>query len=158
MMDVNGFLGRHAVNLEVTLIFPMVLVISLIGCVLGTLLTKPTEDDVLKSFYRRVRPWGFWGPVLKKVREEDPGFKPNKDFWWDAFNVVVGICWQISLVALPIYIVIRKFDSAFACFAVVAVSSAILKFTWYDRLVREEQLLAATLDEQTARAGSATTA
>jgi Na+/proline symporter len=156
--DVHGFLERHAVNLDVTLIFPTVLVISLIGCVLGTVLTKPTEDEVLKSFYRRVRPWGFWRPVLEKVREEDPGFQANRDFWWDAFNVVVGICWQVSLVALPIYMVIRKIDSALACFAVVAVTSAVLKFTWYDRLVREEQSLAATADEQAAPAGSTTTA
>jgi hypothetical protein len=148
LMNVSGFLERHSVNLGITLIFPMVLVISLIGCVLGTLLTKPTEDEVLKTFYRRVRPWGFWGPVLKKVREENPGFQPNRDFWWDAFNVIVGICWQVSLVALPIYTVIRKFDSALACFAVVAVTSVVLKFTWYERLVKEEALLARQADKQ----------
>jgi solute:Na+ symporter, SSS family len=158
LMDVYGFLQRHPVNEEVTLIFPMVLVISLIGCVLGTLLTKPTEDDVLMSFYRRVRPWGFWGPVLKKVRQEDPNFQPNRDFWRDMFNVAVGICWQVSLVALPIYIVIRKWDSAIPCFAIVAVTSIVLKFTWYDRLAKEEQMMSATTEPQAVPTGSATTA
>ncbi len=143
LTDVPGFLGRHAVNLEVTVIFPLVLVISLIGCGLGTLLTEPTDEQVLKSFYRRVRPWGFWGPVLAKVRAEDPAFQPNQDFWWDCFNVAVGICWQIALVALPVYLVIRHLRAAFACFAVVAVSSTILKFTWYNRLVAEEKRMTA---------------
>ena len=48
--------------------FPLILVISTAGCLLGTFLTKPEDDEVLKAFYRRVRPWGFWGPVLAKVQ------------------------------------------------------------------------------------------
>ncbi len=138
IFDVNGFLSRHPVNLEVAIIFPMVLAISIVGCLLGTLLTKPEDDEILKDFYRRVRPWGFWGPILAKVRAENPSFQPNKDFMRDMFNVVVGICWQISLVALPIYLVIRKFNPALIAFAVVAVTSLILKFTWYDRLREDE--------------------
>jgi solute:Na+ symporter, SSS family len=138
VFDVAGFSRAHEINQDVTLIFPIVLAISLIGCVAGTLLTKPEDDEVLIDFYRRVRPWGFWGPVLAKVRAENPTFQPNKDFWRDAFNVVVGICWQIALVALPIYLVIRKLDAAAVAFAVVAVTSIILKFTWYNRLREPE--------------------
>jgi hypothetical protein len=126
-----------------------VLLISLIGCRLGTLLTKPESDEVLMDFYRRVRPWGFWGPVLKKVLAEDPGFKRNKDFLRDMFNIVVGIVWQIALVALPLYIVIKEFQRAAITLAVVLGSSAILKFTWFDHLaVREvETDLAAAGDK-----------
>jgi len=35
--------------------------------------------------------------------QEDPSFQRNRDFWRDMFNVVVGISWQVALVALPIY-------------------------------------------------------
>jgi Na+/proline symporter len=114
--------------------FPLILGLSTAGCLLGTLLTRPEDDEVLKAFYRRVRPWGFWGPVLAKVRAEDPSFQPNPDFGRDMFNVVVGIAWQTSLVALPVYVVIRRFDVAAIALAVVLVTSAILKFTWYDHL------------------------
>jgi SSS family solute:Na+ symporter len=100
-------------------------------------LTKAEDEEVLKDFYRRVRPWGFWGPILAKVRQEDPSFQPNRDFRRDAFNVLVGICWQVALVALPICIVIRKMDSALIAAAVVVATSIVLKFTWYNRL-REE--------------------
>jgi len=159
LMDLSGFLQRHPVNSEVTLIFPIVFVVSLIGCILGTLLTKPTEDEVLKSFYRRVRPWGFWGPVLAKARVEDPSIQPNRDFWRDAFNVVIGICWQVSLVALPIYVVIQKFSSAIECLAIVIVTSITLKFTWYDHLNREEELRSAESKKETlVSAGSASQA
>ena len=135
---VQSFEAKYPVNLEVTIIFPLVLLISLIGCLLGTLLTKPESDEVLMDFYRRVRPWGFWGPVLKKVLAEDPGFKRNKDFLRDMFNIVVGIVWQIALVALPLYIVIKEFQRAAITLAVVLGSSAILKFTWFDHLAVRE--------------------
>jgi Na+/proline symporter len=137
---LQGFSKAHSVNLDVSLIFPLVLVLSLIGCLAGTLLTKPEDEAVLKDFYRRVRPWGFWGPVLKKVREEDPAFRRNTDFWRDMFNVAVGICWQISLVALPIYIVIQKFRSALIALAVIGVTALVLKFTWYDHLKELEHI------------------
>jgi heme/copper-type cytochrome/quinol oxidase subunit 4 len=105
---------------------------------LGTLLTKPEDDAVLMDFYRRVRPWGFWGPVLKKVLAEDPSFKRNKDFGRDMFNIAVGIVWQISLVALPLYIVIKEFFRAGIALAIILVTSVILKFTWYDHLNERE--------------------
>jgi heme/copper-type cytochrome/quinol oxidase subunit 4 len=90
------------------------------------------------DFYRRVRPWGFWGPILEKVLAEDPSFKRNRDFLRDMFNVAVGIVWQISLVALPIYIVIQEFQRAAITLAVILGTSAILKFNWFDHLAERE--------------------
>jgi solute:Na+ symporter, SSS family len=118
--------------------FPLILALSLVGCIAGTLLTPPEDDAVLKSFYKRVRPWGFWGPILAKVRAEDPSVRPNEDFGRDMFNILVGICWQTSLVVFPVCLVIRKFDTAFAALAVIAVTAVVLKFTWYDHLERRE--------------------
>jgi Na+/proline symporter len=135
---VKSFLAVYPVNLDVTIVFPLVLGISLVGCLLGTLLTKAEDDAMLMDFYRRVRPWGFWGPVLKKVLAEDPGFKRNKDFGRDMFNIVVGIAWQISLVALPLYIVIQEYQRAALTLAVTLCTSAILKFTWYNHLAERE--------------------
>jgi hypothetical protein len=131
---LQAYAQARSLNLSVSLGFILVFAISLIGCLAGTLLTQAEDDAVLKDFYRRVRPWGFWGPVLKKVQQEDPSFKPNPDFWRDMFNVAVGIVWQITLVVLPIYIVIQEFNRAALAFAVVAVTTVILKFTWYDHL------------------------
>jgi Na+/proline symporter len=135
---VKNLLAVYPINLDVTIVFPLVLAISLVGCLLGTLLTKAEDDAVLMDFYRRVRPWGFWGPILEKVLAEDPDFKRNKDFVRDMFNIVVGIAWQISLVALPLYIVIQEYQRAALTLAVTLCTSAILKFTWYDHLSERE--------------------
>ena len=135
---IQHLLERFTINMEVVVIFPIVVGISLIGCLFGTFLTRPEEDEVLISFYRRVRPWGFWGPVLKKVLAEDPTFKKNKDFGRDMFNVAIGIIWQVSLVALPLYIVLQEWARVGMAAASIAVTSLILKFTWYDHLVVRE--------------------
>jgi Na+/proline symporter len=135
---VQHLLATYSINMEVVIIFPVVLCISLIGCLMGTLLTNAESDEVLMDFYCRVRPWGFWGPILKKVLAEDPSFKRNKDFFRDMFNIAVGIVWQIALVALPLYIVILEFDRVAIALAVILGTSAILKFTWFDHLTERE--------------------
>ncbi|MEL6717947.1 MAG: sodium:solute symporter family protein [Bacteroidota bacterium] len=115
-------------------LFPIILVSSFLGCILGTYLTAPDDDEVLKQFYRQTRPWGFWKPIIQKVQNEDPEFIPNQDFKRDAFNVVVGIIWQMSMVVLPIYLLIREMVDFAICFMVFALTSWLLKRFWYDRL------------------------
>ena len=47
--------------------FPIIFALSLVGCLLGSYLSSPDNIDVLKSFYKNGRPWGFWTPVLLEV-------------------------------------------------------------------------------------------
>ncbi len=115
-------------------IFPAILLFSFIGCFAGTLLTKPDPEDLLKKFYKNVRPWGFWKPIHDKIVAEDPTFEGNKDFKRDAVNVVVGIVWQMSLVVLPIYLVIHNYTAMWITLSITVVSMVILKFNWYDKL------------------------
>jgi len=54
------------------------------------------------------------------------------------FNIAVGILWQIALVALPLYIVLQQYGRAGIAMGIIAGTSAILKFTWYDHLAARE--------------------
>ena len=136
---VRSMFGDRAADIMVLLghpitSFPVILIISLAGALAGTYLNKPEEDAVLMEFYRRVRPWGFWGPIRDKVMKENPAFQPNKDFFRDMFNIGVGIVWQCCFILLAMYLVTRNFRNTAVVFAVLAVTSLILKKTWYDRL------------------------
>jgi SSS family solute:Na+ symporter len=115
-------------------IFPFILGLSLIGCIIGALLTKPDEEEILKSFYKQVRPWGFWGPIREKVLQEDPAFQPNKDFKRDVFNIVIGIIWQTSLVVIPIYLIIKENIPLITAIIILVITSFILKKNWYNKL------------------------
>jgi hypothetical protein len=114
--------------------FPIIFLNSIIGCIAGTLLTKPESDEVLMKFYYNVRPWGFWKPICRKIIKIDPGFKSNKNFKRDMFNIVIGIAWQITLMATPVFLVLREYSSLTICIGILLVTSVILKFNWYDKL------------------------
>jgi len=114
--------------------FPLMLLTSVVGCVAGTLLTKPVDEDVLTSFYKNVRPWGFWGPIRAKVIAQDPNFKPNLNVGRDAFNILIGVVWQTSLVILPIYLVLQEGTPILITAVTALVTSIILKKTWFDKL------------------------
>jgi len=119
---------------EVFYVFPVILTLSVLGSIVGCLLTRPEDDSVLKAFYKQVRPWGFWGPIRDKVMQEDPGFQPNRNFKRDMFNVIVGIAWQTSMVVIPIYLIIEKRVPLISAIAILVITSLILKKNWYDRL------------------------
>jgi SSS family solute:Na+ symporter len=129
--SLSMFPIEHNFNMNA---FPVIFLISIIGCIAGTLLTKPESDETLKKFYKQVRPWGFWKPVHKMVLQDDPTFEENKDFKRDMFNVVVGIVWQTSLVAFPVLLILREWKPFFIALAIVAVTSVILKFNWWNKL------------------------
>ncbi len=115
-------------------LFPIILGVSFLGCILGTFLTPPDEEEVLKNFYRNTRPWGFWNPIIKKIQADDPDFVPNQDFRRDCFNVLVGIVWQMCLVVMPVYLLIRNTGAFLLCLAIFAVTTYLLKIYWYDKL------------------------
>jgi hypothetical protein len=114
--------------------FPFIFLNSIIGCFVATFLTKPESDEVLMKFYHNVRPWGFWKPIYEKVVKIDPGFVANKNFKRDMSNILVGIIWQITLMATPVFLVLRDFNSFMICLGVLALTSLILKFNWWDKL------------------------
>jgi Na+/proline symporter len=134
---VPGFFRQ----LHEVFVFLIILALSGLASILVCLLTQPEPDPVLKEFYRNVRPWGFWGPIYRKCRAEDPAFQKNQDCARDWFNIVVGLVWQTAMVAAPIYLVIQHWQQLWISLLVFGVTSAILKFTWYDKLGPGEMYL-----------------
>jgi Na+/proline symporter len=114
--------------------FPHLMGISLVGCILGTYLTKPTDRETLKTFYRTVRPWGFWGPIRREVEAEHPDFERNKNFKRDMVNIGVGVVWQTALVVMPIYFVLMRWTPVAISAVIVVVTMIFLKKNWYDKL------------------------
>ena len=114
--------------------FPAIFLFSVLGCFLGTLLSKPEDEAILKDFYKTVHPWGFWKPIVDKIKAEDPGFEPDTGCARHWFNVTVGIIWQVTLVALPVYIVIQNPRGIVGTLAILVATSLILKKSWFDHL------------------------
>lgn len=119
--------------------FPILLVVSFIGCIVGTFSAEPTDDQTLMNFYIRVRPWGLWKPVQDKVAKVYPEVPANKNFKRDMFNIFIGIVWQSSLTIIPMYIVIKEGMPLFSSIMVLVITTLILKKNWYDKMNKEEK-------------------
>lgn len=128
--------------------FPLLLVISGIASIIVSLLTQPEEKEVLEKFYRQVRPWGFWGPIYKSIKQREPNFERNNNFKRDATNVIVGTIWQVSLVTIPIYLIIREFGAMWISAAVLAATSIFLKKNWFDKLQSWPKDIAAEMESK----------
>ncbi|MEI6678337.1 MAG: sodium:solute symporter family protein [Mariniphaga sp.] len=114
--------------------FPIILIISSIGSIAGSLLTAPDNEEVLKKFYSTVRPWGFWNPIYEKVKAEQPDFQKNRTIKRDLLNSLVGIIWQMSMVVMPVYLVIHEYQSLVVAVCVFVITTFLLKIYWYDKL------------------------
>ena len=121
-------------HMQAIYLFPIIFIVSLIGSFLGTFLSEPTDMKTLKSFYKTVRPWGWWAPVYKELLKEESTLKKNTNFWNDMFNCAIGIVWQSSMIVMPIYFVIRDYPKGLIALSVFAITSLILKFTWLDKV------------------------
>ena len=145
--NANGFFWGMAAGTGAALLFPFIFqnalplyvwpllfLVSVIGCIAGTYTAPPTDMDVLKKFYSTVRPWGFWKPVYALVLADDPSFVPNRRFRLDMFNVVLGIIAQCCLTILPMYIVLWLKLPLLVTVLILAVIVIILKRTWWNKL------------------------
>lgn len=144
--NANGFFWGMICGIVAALIFPFIFtglplynwpllfLISLIGCVAGTYAAPPTAMETLKTFYRTVRPWGFWAPVHGQVVAEEPDFQPNQRFGLDMFNVVLGVIAQCCLTILPMYVVLWCQLPLIVTVCILVVIALILKRTWWDKL------------------------
>lgn len=120
--------------------FPLILVISLVGCIVGTYSAPPTNDDVLIKFYKKTHPWGFWKPILEKIKETEPEFEKNKAFGRDMFNVVIGVIGQTLLVVIPLYIILHENIPLIISIAMLIVCLIILKKNWWDKMKNEPNI------------------
>lgn len=144
--NANGFFWGMAVGVGAALLmpyvttglplywWPLLFVLSFIGCLIGTYTAPPTDTTVLKSFYKTVRPWGFWQPIHDLVVAEDPTFKANKNFKLDMFNVVLGVVAQLCLTIAPMYLITGMYSPLWIALAILAVIIFTLKRTWWNRL------------------------
>ncbi|RAJ22388.1 sodium:solute symporter family protein [Pedobacter cryoconitis] len=144
--NANGFFWGMVAGIAAAMVFPFIFtglplynwpwlfLISISGCVIGTYSAPATDIDVLKNFYKTVRPWGFWAPVKELVMSEDPSFVPNKGFKLDMMNVVLGVIAQLCLTILPMYLILWMKTPLIVTVIILAVIITILKKTWWNKL------------------------
>ncbi|WP_337900354.1 sodium:solute symporter family protein [Galbibacter orientalis] len=114
--------------------FPIILLTSLIGSIIGTYSNPPTNETVLINFYKKTQPWGFWNPIYKKIKASEPNFEKNKNFGRDMFNTLIGIVAQTLLVIIPLYLILHKNLNLIISLIALLICVIILKKNWWNKL------------------------
>ena len=112
---------------------------SLVGCIVGTYLTPPTESAVLSHFYKVTRPFGFWGSVRTEI-PTDVLNQINEENRRDIIAIFFAVPWQVVLFLTGMMIVMKQWSNVFNLFGLLVVLSAGLYWFWYRHLSKEVRL------------------
>lgn len=106
---------------------------ALLGCIVGTYLTPQTDASVLKEFYIKTRPFGFWGKIKSVLPEEDQK-KIVKETRRDLISIFLAVSWQLSLFIMGMMVIIKQWQHFFVLSTVFSLLSVGLYFSWYRHL------------------------
>ncbi len=95
-----------------------VCLLSLLGCLAGTLLTTPTPALTLERFYEQIRPFGLWPGRWKRG---DAG-----EHRADVARLLIALVWQCSTFLLPMTAFLRMWTQTLMVGAVWAVCGLLL--------------------------------
>jgi hypothetical protein len=110
---------------------PVIWVVTIIGCLAGSFLTKPTRMETLADFYSKVRPFGLWGPVRAVAGDLPPLAGPANSVGRIVLNVILGLTCLISA-NLSTFFIIGHFGMlSFLTLGLTLGTGILLYFTWY---------------------------
>jgi len=109
---------------------------SLVGMVIGTYLSSPTDENVLLEFYKRTRPFGFWGPIRAKIAQEKMQ-AIKKENRRDIISTFFAVPWQVVLFLTGMAVIFKRWDEFAVLLVILAVLSVGLYFKWFRHLSAE---------------------
>ena len=112
---------------------------SLIGCLLGTFFTKPTEETVLVNFYKITRPFGFWNQVRSKL-DSSIVVKINQENRRDIIAIFFAVPWQVVLFLTGMMIVLKQWTNFISLFGILVILSFGLYWFWFRHLSKEVKI------------------
>jgi SSS family solute:Na+ symporter len=106
---------------------------AVFGAIVAALLTKPTEKSVLENFYRVTRPFGFWGHVRSSLSHSELA-QVSAENKRDLISIALAVPWQITLFLAGTLFVMKRWEQFGLVFAVFALLSVGLYFSWFRHL------------------------
>ena len=116
--------------------FAFVSLTALFAAILGSYLTKPTDPQVLRIFYRQIRPFGLWGPVRMRF-SGDTVKEIHRENRRDILAVIIAVPWQLVMFLIWITLILRQWVQLGFLYLIFSVLSTGLYFGWYRYLGKE---------------------
>jgi Na+/proline symporter len=119
--------------------FISISIVSFIAAIIGTVLTKPTDDDVLKHFYQTTRPFGLWKPY-KHCLDQTARTQMEHEHRNDLLALPFTLLWQVTLFLIPMQLMIHAYNDFLYTFLIFLVSLLGMYWYWYRRLPAKRHL------------------
>jgi Na+/proline symporter len=112
--------------------FLVTLVFSFAFGIIGSLLTTATDKATLEGFWRRIQPFGLWGPVRSKIETElrEKVAKTNR---LDLINVGLVTVWHVLGVSFVISLILKKWQTLFIVGSLYFLLGGLTYFNWYKK-------------------------
>ncbi|MGK7874160.1 MAG: sodium:solute symporter [Xenococcaceae cyanobacterium] len=111
-------------------------VCSLLGCIVGTILTEPTDREVMENFYKVTRPFGLWGAIGKNLPANIQA-KIKAENQRDILSTLIAVPWQLVLFLMGMMFVMKRWDNFRFLLLLFILLSIGLYFTWFRHLAKE---------------------
>jgi SSS family solute:Na+ symporter len=113
--------------------FAAIGVATLVALVAVSWLTPAVPLETLRAFYRTTRPFGLWGPVRRRLAEDEQR-SIRRESRRDIAAALLAVPWQLVLFLLPMAVVIHQWRTAGALALLLAALSVGLYIVWYRAL------------------------
>jgi len=116
--------------------FTVASVSSLLGTIIGTLITAPIDEKTLTKFYNKTRPFGSWGRFKNKLTKDDI-VAIDKENKRDIFSTFIAVPWQIVFFLFMMSIMFKNWTIVTILGIILLTLTTILYFSWYKHLSTE---------------------
>lgn len=134
-MGVGSAIVQRAFWPEMSELWQFVLTgsLSLGGSIIGTLATKPMDQEILKTFYMKTKPFGLWGR-FKETLEPEIRKKLDREHFYDILSLPFVMVWHYLILLLPVLLVIGNFKEFAGGCVLLAIALAGMYQFWYKKL------------------------
>ncbi|MFN3165475.1 MAG: sodium:solute symporter family transporter [Phycisphaeraceae bacterium] len=103
--------------------------VGLVASIVGTYLSGPTDRATLTNFYRKTRPFGFWGP-LKRDLDQQTRDGMAIEHRRDLLAVPIAVVFQVLLFFTPMLAMVGNWGATLVCGLALGVSLVAFWFVW----------------------------
>jgi len=109
--------------------------ITTISWLIVTYLTPPADKEVLRTFYKRIRPGGpGWKKIVNDAENEGISLDKTKDLKWDVPTGILAMIWGVLFVYSTLFAIgemlYAKYTTAIILIIIGLVSLWLLTRTW----------------------------
>jgi hypothetical protein len=122
-------------------LMPIIGLVGLVATVIGSLVSAPTAAPVLRHFYNRTLPFGFWSPDRDQL-PPDLRRRVAAEHRREIAALPLALLFQIAAFMTPMLAIIRNWEALAVSVAVTAIAFAGLYVVWLRRIEESDAIVA----------------